>query len=253
LNVSELDLEAAIEMRSSEDGSSEHLMRRPSTHRRICRALLAACIILGPLILMSWFQLCPQAADPACPNVQNPMAAARAFERLGALRLQIFLNLSIAAPYVVPLSYLGLGLLAMRRTPWLATLAIALGWIGSVPWGFVADSMFYFTAASLLHEGAAFARLHGWQGLFSFPQMQLVAGGWVIGHLAAYVVLGVAFWRGRAIPRWAATLFFLAPPLMGPIAYGLNMGTIQVFGYLLVVFGSVPGAIAMLRSDQILL
>jgi hypothetical protein len=216
-------------------------------HRRICRIVLAACIVLGPLILTSWFQLCPQSADPACPNVENPMAAINAFGRLGPLRLQLFLSLSMAAPYILPLSFLGLGLLAMRRAPWLATVGMALGWIGSVPWGFIANSMFYFAAADRLHEGRTFARLHSWQGVFSFPQMQLVAGGWVIGHLAAYIVLGIAFWRSRAIPRWAAALFLIAPPLMGPIAYGLNMGLVQVLGYLLVFLASIPAAVATLR------
>jgi hypothetical protein len=34
---------------------------------------------------------------------------------------------------------------------------------------------------------------------------------------------------------------------MGPIAYGLNMGLVQVLGYLLVFLASIPAAVATLR------
>jgi len=39
----------------------------------------------------------------------------------------LFLLLNVAAPYLVPLSYLGLGLLALCRAPWLATLGVVCG------------------------------------------------------------------------------------------------------------------------------
>lgn len=49
------------------------------------------------------------------------------------------------------------------------------------------------------------------------------------------------------IPRWAAWLIIVSAPLMGPIAYGTNLGLLQILGYVLVFIGSVPAAIAMLK------
>ena len=208
--------------------------------QRIQDAVFAACILLAPLGLAAWFQLCPQSADPACPNIEHPIAAVVAFTRISPLRLQLFLTLTVAAPYVTPLAYFGLGRLAMERAPWLATIGVTLGWFGSIPWGFAADSMFYFAAAARLREGAAFARLHSWDGLFTFAQMQAVAAGWVIGHLLGYAILWLALLRAQAVPRWAAWLIIAAVPMMGPLAYGLQSGLLQVLGYLMVFVGSVP-------------
>ena len=33
----------------------------------------------------------------------------------------------------------------------------------------------------------------------------------IIGHVLGMLLLGIALWRGRAVPRWAATLVGLAP------------------------------------------
>jgi hypothetical protein len=166
--------------------------------------------------------------------------------------MQGFLACSVIAPYVCAISYFGLGMLAMRKAPWTSTIGIACGWVGSVPWGFIADSMFYFTAAAHLGQDASFARLHSWQGLFAFPQMMAVAGGWVIGHLLGYVLLGIALFRARVIPRWASSLIIAAAPLMGPVAYGTNIGLVQVLGYVCVFAGSVPAAIVTIGwSDAV--
>src|SRR5207247_8220666 len=40
----------------------------------------------------------------------------------------------IAASFFLPLGYLGMSLLGMRRSPWLATIAAALSLVGWIPW-----------------------------------------------------------------------------------------------------------------------
>ena len=219
-------------------------------HRTLHRLFIAICIAGAPLMMAGWFALCPQSSDPACPNVSDPLAAVAAFRAATPFRAQWFLTVSVIAPYVCPISYIGLGMLAMREAPWTSTIGIACGWIGSVPWGFIADSMFYFTAAARLHQESAFAQLHSQQGLFAFPQMMAVAGGWVIGHLLGYVLLGIALFRTRVIPRWASCLIVAAAPVMGPIAYGTNIGLVQVLGYLCVFVGSVPAAVVTVRRSR---
>jgi hypothetical protein len=217
-------------------------------YRKVQRLFIAFCIATAPLTMAGWFALCPQSSDPACPNVTDPLAAVAAFREASPLRTQLFLTCSVIAPYICPISYLGLGMLAMRKAPWTSTLGIACGWVGSVPWGFIADSMFYFTAAAHLGQDTSFALLHSRQGLFAFPQMMTVAGGWVIGHLLGYVLLGIALFRARVIPRWASCLIVAAAPVMGPIAYGTNIGLVQPLGYMCVFAGSVPAAVVTMGS-----
>jgi len=219
-------------------------------YRKVQRFILAFCIVAAPLTLVGWFSLCPQSSNPACPDTRNTLAAVVAFRQVSLFQIELFLRLSAIAPYVYPVSYVGLGLLAMRKAPWLSTVGVRCGWIGSIPWGFIAGSMFYFAAAARLGEDASFARLHNWQGLFGFPAMLMVAGGWVIGHLLGYVLLGAALFRARAIPRWASCAIVVGASLMGPLAYGANVGVLQVLGYLCVFVGSVPAAIVTLRARQ---
>jgi hypothetical protein len=223
-----------------------------AVYRKVHRLFIGFCIATAPLTMASWFALCPQSSDPACPNVADPLAAIAAFREMSPLRTQWFLACSVVAPYICPISYLGLGMLAMRKAPWTSTVGIACGWAGSVPWGFIAGSMFYFAAAVHLGQDTAFAQLHSWQGLFAFPQMMAVAGGWVIGHLLGYALLGIALFRARVIPRWASCLITAAAPLMGPIAYGTNIGLVQVLGYACAFAGSVPAAVVTIgRSEAV--
>jgi hypothetical protein len=73
------------------------------------------------------------------------------------------------------------------------------------------------------------------------------ATAWVFGHMLGYVLLGIALLRARVIPLWAACLIIVSAPLMGPIAYGTNLGLLQILGYVLVFLGSVPAALSMLK------
>jgi hypothetical protein len=43
-------------------------------------------------------------------------------------------------------------------------------------------------------------------------------------------------------------LIIISAPLMGPIAYGTHLGIFQDLGFGLVFVGSIPAALAMLRT-----
>ena len=72
-------------------------------------------------------------------------------------------------------------------------------------------------------------------------------GGWVIGHLLGYLLVGMALLRARVIPQWATWLIMVSALVMGPLAYGTGLGLLQILGYLLVSIGSIPAALAMLK------
>ena len=225
--------------------SNKHHSADP-VYRKLHRAFLALCIVLAPLILSLWFGLCPTGAnDAACPDMGGTLAVFAAFRAMNPQLMQLFLFLSLILPYLYALSYVGLGLLAMKRSPWLATLGMVCGFAAGIVWAAIADSI-----TMLL----SMAR-NGLNPLFVTVEHQYYANWlivtfgafWVIGHLFAYVLLGIALLRARVIPRWAAWLLIVSAPLMGPIAYGIGVGLLQILGFVLVFIASVPAAQAFFR------
>src|SRR6478735_7214313 len=104
--------------------------RRPAeldsvpSYRKAQRALLAVCIFLAPvsitLYLVAWNG-----------SGRQPLIAAAMADSAGnSLRLIG----AVAASFFLPLGYLGMALLGMRRAPWLATISAALALIGWIPW-----------------------------------------------------------------------------------------------------------------------
>jgi hypothetical protein len=212
------------------------------------RVFFAVCILLAPLTVSLWFGLCPEYGNPACPVGSS--ATLVAFRAANPLLLQLFFVVTFISAYVYPLSYIGLGLLAMKRAPWLSTIGIACGFVGSIPWGAFADQSFLLNTMAHLRHDTLFATLVN--SYFSInPEAYVMSAGWVIGHLFGYVLLGIALARARVIPQWAAWLLIVSPLLMGPLAYGTGLGLLQVLGYVLVFVGSVPSALVMLKvSDK---
>ena len=215
-------------------------------YRKLHRAFFAVCVVLAPLTLSLWFSTCPQYGNPSCPTVASHLSVLAAYRAANPLLMQLFLFINIVIPYVYPPSYIGLGLLAMKRSPWLSTIGIACGFAGSIVWSLVADQSFLYDSMAHLGHDTLFAMV--WTEYGRNWEPWVMGGGWVIGHQLAYVLLGVALLRARVIPRWAAWLIIVSAPLMGPIAYGTGLGLLQVLGFVLVFIGSVPAALAMLNQ-----
>src|SRR2546421_11839417 len=102
-----------------------HLEQAPvSTAFIFQRISLAACIILAPLsitlYLVSW------AGNLREPLIDSSMA--------GPTGNTLHFIGGIAASFFLPLGYLGMSLLGMRRAPWLATISAVLSLVGWIPW-----------------------------------------------------------------------------------------------------------------------
>jgi hypothetical protein len=173
------------------------------------------------------------------------MSTIDAFRAMSPVLHQTFIVLSIVAPYAYPLSYIGLGLLAMKRSPWLATLGMAAGLAGSIPWAWIAGGQVgLIVTFSDLAPNHLFVVIE--HQLAANPVVFFLATAWVLGHLLGYLLLGIGLARGQAIPRWAAWFITAGAILMGPIAYGTGQGALQIAGYGLVLIGSIPAAVAIM-------
>lgn len=212
-------------------------------YRQLHRVFFALCLLLAPLTVSLWFATCPEYGNPACPV--GTSATLRAFRAATPGLLQLFFVVALLSAYLYPLSYLGLGRLAMARSPWLATIGTAFGFVGSVVWSLLVGESFWLAAAAQRHVDTAFL-LVGKTYVANWVVL-VMHGGWVIGHLLGYALLGIALLRAGVIPRWAAWLLIVSSLIMGPMAYGTGLGQLQVLGYLLIFVGSIPAALVTLQ------
>src|SRR5260370_29401832 len=128
----------------------------------------------------------------------------------------------------------------MKRSPWLATIGIACGFVGSVVWSLFAGEVFWINMLAQLGFGTQFPRFQN--AYLANQWVYLMHGGWVIGHLFGYVLLGIALLRARAIPHWAARLIIVSHLVMEPLAYVTALGLLQAPGHVLVLVACIPAA-----------
>src|SRR5690349_10552774 len=182
---------------------------------------LAACIILAPLsitlYLVSW------EGNQRSPLIASAMAGptGNTLHFIGA----------IAASFFLPLGYLGMSLLGMRRAPWLATLSAALSLIGWIPWPALMglDALAY--DINQLGRTAQFAAL--WTHFNSDLVMAIYLLIYIIGHLLSAVLIGFMLGRLHLVPAWAAWAFALTSPLTIPIILVHSLVFQDVLKYLL--------------------
>lgn len=214
---------------------------------RLQRTLLAACIILAPLSLALYILAWPENPQPvvinstmAAPIVTSTMA--------GPTGNMLHFIGAIAASFFLPLGYLGMSLLGMRRSPWLATFSALLSLVGWIPWsGLIGiDSL----AHDIAQVGSTAQLSALWMRFNSDPVMLTYLLIYVIGHLLSAVLIGILLGRLRIVPAWAAWAFALTSPLT-MVYFSVHALTIRyILRYLILalwIAGAMPAALAMLR------
>jgi len=212
----------------------------------------AACIILAPVSLTLYVLAWPENPAPVVGTVAAPIVTSM---MAGAAGNTLHFIGAIAASFFLPLGYLGMSLLGMRRAPWLATLSAALSLIGWIPWsGLIGiDDLAYDIA--VVGSTPQLAAL--WVRFNSDPVMLTYLLIYIVGHLLSAILIGWMLGRLRLIPAWAAWAFALTSPLT--IIYFLTHAII--FRYILRyaicalwIAGAIPAAWTMFTNkDQTLL
>src|SRR5436189_2211503 len=147
------------------------------------RMSLAACIILAPLsislYLVTWEG-----------NLREPLIASA---MAGPTGNTLHFIGSIAASFFLPLGYLGMSLLGMRRAPWLATVSAALSLVGWIPWAALIslDDLAY-----TIDSGGSTAQLVAlWKHFNGDAVMTTFLLIYIIGHLLSAVLIGIMLGR----------------------------------------------------------
>ena len=205
------------------------------------RRLLAICIILAPvsitLYLIAW------QGSGREPLVSSALA--------GQTGNDLRLIGAVAASFFLPLGYLGMSLLGMRRAPGLATICVALSLIGWIPWAalIVLDDL----AITINQTGntpeltALWTRVNGDAAMTTFLLI------YVVGHLLSAVLIGFMLGRLHLIPVWAAWAFALTSPLtilIFPIHNDLFQNVAKYLICMLLFVGAIPAAVAVFRGND---
>ncbi|TMD99215.1 MAG: hypothetical protein E6I80_28150 [Chloroflexi bacterium] len=188
------------------------------------RLSLAACIILAPLsitlYLLSW-----------AGNGREPLIASAMAGPTGNI---LHLIGAVAASFFLPLGYLGMSLLGMRRAPWLATISAALSLVGWIPWAALIslDDLAY-----TIDSGGSTA--------------QLVA---LWKHFNGDAVMTTFLLIYRLVPVWAAWAFALTSPLTVLLFPVHNLVFQEVLIYLICalwISSTIPAAFAMFKNKEL--
>lgn len=226
--------------------SITHSVQAPvSTAYTFQRVSLAACIILAPisitLYLVTWEG---NQRAPFTPLITSAMAGptGNTLHFIGA----------VAASFFLPLGYLGMSLLGMRRAPWLATISAALSLVGWIPWAALMgiDSLAY----DIVQIGSTPQLAALWMHFNGDTVMTTFLLIYVIGHLLSAVLIGIMLGRLHIVPAWAAWAFALTSPITIIIFPVHNIVFQDVLKYLicaLFFIGAIPAALAMLKNKDL--
>ena len=209
--------------------------------QRLVRALAAVAVVGGPLGYLVGGVLEPAAhADGRATIAAN--AAANPATNIAHL------TAFMIASFLLPVGVVALAWLAYRGAPWLATIGGILGVLGWLPFPALTALDDLAVAMARAPRGATYAAL--WDGFAYDAVMNTYLIVYILAHLVAYVLLGVALYRARTIPAWAATAMIASSPVLiaafvlpGQLATaGLAVATASVG---LLILASLPAARAL--------
>ncbi len=218
---------------------------------KVQRRLLAACIVLAPLSLTLYVLAWPENPAPVVLNSTTAAPVVTATLAGPAGNTLHFIG-GIAASFFLPLGYLGMSLLGMRRAPWLATLSAALSLVGWIPWSALIgiDDLAYDISqvGSTPQLAALWMRFNGDAVMVTYLLI------YIIGHLLSAVLIGILLGRLRLVPAWAAWAFALTSPLTivyFPLRLLVARYALRYLICALWIIGAIPAALAMLKNKDL--
>lgn len=214
---------------------------------RLQRWFFAASVILGTAATCIMV-----ATNPGYYNSQTGEAGLLAgYASANVVMIQIHLISSVITFYLLPIGLLVMAWLAMRRAPWLASLGALLVLLGMLPLpaiGTAVESLTY----DIVRMGSnplliTMVQRFNTDGIMSYYNLVDVPGI-VFGP----TLIGLALWRSRAVPVWAAVLVTVSRLLvfLFPLFPSLPGEYLQLPSCVLLFIGSIPAAPAMLRMSH---
>jgi len=221
--------------------SHSELASMPSAFK-FQRMFLALCIVLAPLsvtlYLVTWTE-----------DWRKPLDAAAQASQTGNT---LHLIGGVAASFFLLLGYLGMSLLGMRRSPWLATFSAGLSIIGWIPWSALIglDDLAY----DIVQAGTSQPFVDLWKRFNGDAVMSAYLIIYIIGHLLSAVLIAVMLGRLRLIPAWSAWALALTSPITILYLPAQGLEVKNAINYLLCalsLIGTIPAAVAMFQNKDL--
>lgn len=202
------------------------------------RRALAVLMPIGPLAIAV-----VRGILPYYTNDSNTVMAAKVVAHQGAETAVIWLTF-VAMLTLVP-GVIALGMFARRGSSRVGTvgLVLAVAAFLSLFWSTVAGSDNVALAAARLGTppGATGALL---TSMGNITPIGLASNIFVLGHIIGLILIGIALWRSRLVPRWAALLLAVSQLLHLVFAVIIPVHALDGFAWGLTAVGFAVAAVA---------
>jgi len=208
--------------------------------RALLRVTLALAVAVAPLAFAIGALFNPAVGGTAADNIARN-AQANGFTD------QLHIAGFVIASLLLPLSMIGLAYPARLAAPWLSTLGGLIGVIGWLPLSALTAQDELTRIMAGMPAGVDYPTL--WERFTSGTVINTYLLIYAAGHLIAYVLLGLALRRARAVPGWAAWLMITSSPatIVGFAAPPLR---VLIYAAVIAVFvASLPAARTVYRGS----
>lgn len=212
-----------------------------ASHVTFLRWFFASCIVLGPLVVFLYGFL-----NPTPLHVTNGAVAIAVNAAANPLANQLHLAMGVVLSFLLPLWYLGIAWLALRRAPWLATSAGLLALVGWIPWSALIGQEALTATMAQMGNSTQFAAL--WEAYNGSGVLTAYLLIYIVGHLLSAVLLSISLGRSHTVPAWVAWAMALTSPLQ-IVTFLVHQLAVGIVVALLWFASSLPIARALLRGD----
>jgi hypothetical protein len=207
------------------------------------RRALAILMPIGPLAVAVVRGILPYNTGDS-----NTAVAAKVAAHQGTESVVVWLTL-LALLTLIP-GVIALGMLARRGSPRLGTagLVVAFAAFACLFWSDVAGADNVALAAARI----GISPVRTGQLLDSLGHLTavgLAANLFVVGHILGLILLGVALWRGRVIPPWAALAIAASQVLHFVFAVVIQVHALDGLAWGLTAVGFGVAAMALVRTQ----
>ena len=213
-------------------------------HAGFDRRALAVIMPIGPLAIAIVRGILPYKTTDS-----NATLAAQVASHQGTETLVVWLTF-IAMLTLIP-GVIAVGLMARRGAPRLGTVGLVLTFAAfmSLFWSTVAGSYNVALAAARIGVSPVLTgRLLDSMG--AVPAIGLGSDLFVIGHILGLVLIGIALWRGRVLPSWAALLIAASQILHFIFAVIVPVHALDGVAWGLTAVGFAVAALTLVREPD---
>lgn len=143
-------------------------------------------------------------------------------------------------------------MLARRNAPRLGTIGLVVAFVAfmNLFWSTVSSGDSVALAAARIGTDPARPAFTGklLDSMAAIPVLGLGTNLFVLGHIIGLILLGIALWRGRAVPAWAALMIAVSQVLHFVFAVIVPIHPLDGLAWGLTTVGFAVAAMALVRG-----